>query len=182
MRMFNDGLFHLDPSVVQPAIPAVLILIEHKEGLVADLGEFGTPARTALDGLVRLNIAHDHDFLTAADLPANGLKNLAEQGGLRKFPPHEAGNIRQAHIFQGQFFGSEDAYAALPFDLMPIKAVIHFFNAPSLGLRAEKLLGSGGPAAEKNTLFRIQHGCSLVVRHADARRIIRCRNTAFLKS
>ena len=179
--MLNDGLFHLDPSVVQPAIPAVLFLIEHEKGLVADLGELGTPAGTALDGLIRLDVAHDHDFLTAADLPANGLQDLAEQGSLREFPAHKAGNIGQAHIFQGQFFGSEDAHAALPFDLVPIKAVVHFFNAPSLGLRAEKLLGSGGPAAEKNTLFRIQHGCSLVVRHAGARRIIRCRNTAFLQ-
>ena len=62
--MLNDGLFHLDPSVVQPAIPAVLFLIEHEKGLVADLGELGTPAGTALDGLIRLDVAHDHDFLT----------------------------------------------------------------------------------------------------------------------
>lgn len=55
--MLNDGLFHLDPSVVQPAIPAVLFLIEHEKGLVADLGELGTPAGTALDGLIRLDVA-----------------------------------------------------------------------------------------------------------------------------
>ena len=109
VRMLNDGLFHLDPSVVQPAIPVVLFLIEHEKRLVADLGELGAPAGTALDGLIRLDVAHDHDFLTAADLPANGLQDLAEQGSLREFPTHKAGNIGQAHIFQGQFFGSEDA-------------------------------------------------------------------------
>ena len=168
VAVLDNGLFHLRPYVVDPAEPAVLILIEHQKGLVADFGEFGAPARAALDGMVRLNVTDDHHFLPAAHLPANGLQHLAEQGGLGEFPTHKAGNIGQADVLERELFGGKHAHAAFAFDLMPVKAVIDFFDTPSLGLSAEKLLGTGGPAAEKDALFRVQHGCSLVVRHATA--------------
>lgn len=153
--MLNDGLSHLDPNVVQPTIPAVLSLIEHRKGFIADLNEPSIPAGTALDGLTRLGVTHDHDFLTVADLPVNGPQDLAGQGGLHEFSAYKVGNIGQARTFQGQFSGSEDARTALPFGLVSIRTVVHFFNASSLGLRVEKLFGLNGPVAKKDTLFRI---------------------------
>jgi hypothetical protein len=160
--MLDDGLFHRGPDFFVPGEPAVLGLVEHQQGLVADLGEFGTPAGTALDGVVGLDGTDDDDLVAAADLPADGLQHFAEDGGTGILAVHELGDVGQAHVLERQLFGGKHAHAALALDLMTFKAVVDFFDAPAFGQSAEKLFGPGSAAAVENTLFGIEHASLLI--------------------
>ena len=155
--MLDDGIILLHPFVVDPAEPGVALLVEHEQGLVAQLGEFRAPAGAAPDGLVVLDFTDDEHFAAAAHLPADGLEDLAEQRCAGVFTAHEAGNIRHTDVFERQFVLSEHANTACALYLMAFKAVVDFFDAPGFGLSPKELLRAGCAAAEENALFRIKH-------------------------
>ena len=157
MRVGDDRVLFHHPIFPGPAKPVVPLLIEDQQGLVAQLGEFRAPAGAALDGVVFLDIAHNNNFLPAADLPANGLEHFAEHGSPGVFAAHEAGDVGHAHVLEGQFIAGQHAHAAFALQLVAFKAEIDFFNAPRFGLCAEKLFGAGRSAAEENTLFGVEH-------------------------
>ena len=159
MGMGDHGFVCLGPVVFVPEKPGILWLIKNKQGLVAYLGKFRSPPGAALDGAVRLDCADNDDLLAAADLPADGLQNFAEKGCARVFAAHEARNVGQADILEGQFFRGEHPHAARTFDLVTFKAVVYFFHTPAFGQSAEELLCSCGAAAVKHTLVGGKHGC-----------------------
>ena len=76
------GAPHDGPVVASPALPAVLVLIEHVQRLVAELGELRAPASAAADRAVVQHGADDIDFLTVVDLIPERLQDLADGLGV----------------------------------------------------------------------------------------------------
>ena len=67
-----------DQFVLAPYIPAVLLLIENIERLVADLGKLRAQTGTAAHRVVLHDLADNVDFLTIVDLVPDALQYLAE--------------------------------------------------------------------------------------------------------
>src|SRR3989440_6356529 len=90
LRVTDDQLARLLPGGAVPAKPFLLLLIEDEERLVAELREFRTPARAALDGIVLENLADDVDLLAVVDLVPDRLQHLSKQPALAVVAEHEA--------------------------------------------------------------------------------------------
>src|SRR5262245_19191026 len=96
-------------SVAIPLEPGVLVLIEHEQRLVAQLGELRAPARSAANGLIRLNGADDVDLLAAIDLIPDALEDLAERRRVGIAAVHQPRYVREAHFAGGQLLVIEHA-------------------------------------------------------------------------
>src|SRR5262245_51319493 len=62
-------------AVAPPHGPAVLLLVEDEQRLVAELRELGAPAGAALDGAVGEDLADDVDLLAAVHLVPDALQD-----------------------------------------------------------------------------------------------------------
>src|ERR1019366_1645198 len=96
------------PVLTRPGEPAVLLLIEHVQRLVAQLRELGAPPRAAADRAIVLNRADDVDLLAVVHLIPEGLQDLADGRGVSVAPVHQARDVGEADVARLQFFVVED--------------------------------------------------------------------------
>src|SRR5512134_571185 len=68
------GVLDFPPPVFLPREPAVPVLVEDEDRLVAELGELGAPARAAAYGPVRQDLPDDVDLLAGVDLVPHRLQ------------------------------------------------------------------------------------------------------------
>src|SRR5688500_14605826 len=86
------------PRLAVPAEPAVAILVEHEQRLVAQLRELRAPARATADGVVSLDGADDVDFLAVVDLIPERLQHLADGRPFEIATMHQAGDVLEADV------------------------------------------------------------------------------------
>src|SRR6185436_425544 len=135
-----------------PREPAVLILIEDVQRLVAQLGELGAPAGAAFHGQVVLNRADDVDLLPVVHLIPECLENLPQRRPLGVATVHQARHVREAHVSYGQFFVIEHAHAAMALDAGSVEREVDLLDAVALGAVAAPRLGARSAAAEQNAV------------------------------
>ena len=140
------------PGVAGPAEPAVAILIEDVERLVAQLGELGAPAGAAAHRAVLLDGADDVDLLAVVDLIPERLQHLPQRRPLGVAPMHQPGDVLQADVAGQQFLVIEHAHAAMAVDLVAVEGEVHFLDAVTLGAGAERGFGARRAAAEQNAV------------------------------
>ena len=83
---------------VAPTEPAVALLVEDEERLVAELGELGAPAGAALDGVVGQDLADDVDLLPVVHLVPDRLQHLLEERRVGIRAVHELADVREADV------------------------------------------------------------------------------------
>src|SRR5688572_23035729 len=98
------------PGRACPAIPAVAILVEDVERLVAQLREFRAPARAAAHGIVVLNRADDVDLLAVVHLIPQRLQDLPERRPFRVPAAHQLRDVLEADVAGEQLFVVENPY------------------------------------------------------------------------
>ena len=156
MRVADHGLDVARPRVVAPGEPGLALLVEDEEGLVAELRELGSPARSALDGAVLQDRAHDEDLLPVVHLVPDALEDLLEQRRVAILAVHQPRYVRQADVALLELLVREDADASLTGITVAFEGEIHLIDAVPFGERSELLLGALCGAAEQHTLLRLQ--------------------------
>src|SRR5690242_15698296 len=78
------------PVLAGPREPAVPVLIEHVQLLVAQFRELRAPSRAAADGAVLLHGADDVNLLTVVDLIPDRLEDFSNRGRIGVAPVHQA--------------------------------------------------------------------------------------------
>src|SRR5688572_7734857 len=86
------------PVVTGPAEPAVLLLVEHAQRLVAQLRELGAPAGAAAHRAVVEDHADDVDFLAAVDLIPDRLQDLAQRRAVGVAAVHQPADVFEADV------------------------------------------------------------------------------------
>src|SRR5213593_2175845 len=155
VRMRDDGAVRLParlPGAAAPGAPAILLLIEHLQWLVAQLRELRAPAGPAADRVVVEDRANHVDFLPAVHLVPQRLQYFPNGGCVGVAPVHKARHVFEADVARLQLLVVQDAYASLPRDLVPFECEVHLVDAAALGLGSELAFGTSGPAAEENTI------------------------------
>ena len=146
------------PVLAGPGEPAVLLLIEHVQRLVAQLGELGAPAGAAADRAVVEDRADDVDLLAVVHLIPERLQHLADRRRVGVAAVHQPRHVGQADVAGLQLFVIEDADAAVARDLVALEREVHLLDAVALGAGAERRLRPGRAAAEQNAFVTI-HLC-----------------------
>src|SRR4051794_25435855 len=77
-RMTDHRRRNRFPRIAGPAAPAVALLVEHEQRLVAELRELGAPAGAALHRVVGKDLADDVDLLRVVHLVPDALQHLLE--------------------------------------------------------------------------------------------------------
>src|SRR5436190_23653989 len=95
-RLFGGREFL--PVAAGPFEPAVLVLIEDEQRLVAELRELRTPARAPADRLVVEDRADDVDLLAVVDLIPERLQHLADRRRVGIAPVHQLRHVLEAHV------------------------------------------------------------------------------------
>ena len=72
--------------------------------------------------------------------------------GVRIPAVHQPGDVFEADVAGLQFLVVEDAYAAVPDDLVPVEGEVHLLDAVTLGAGAELGLGARGAATEEDAV------------------------------
>ena len=140
------------PVVAAPAEPAVLVLIEDVQRLVAQLGELGAPPGPAAHGAVVQDRADDVDFLAVVYLIPEGLEHLADGRAVAVAPMHQARDVLEADVARLELLVIQHADAAVPRDLVAVEREVDLLDAVPLGRRAELRFRARGAAAEQNAL------------------------------
>jgi hypothetical protein len=102
------------PRGAVPFEPAVLVLVEDVQRLVAKLRKLGAPAGAAPHRVVREDRADDVDFLTGVHLIPQRLEDLPNGCTLGVPPVHELRDVLQADVAGSELFMIEHAHAAPP--------------------------------------------------------------------
>src|SRR5687767_4898524 len=156
MLMLDDRrvrlIVDLPPVVAVPPEPAVLVLIEDVERLVAQFGELGAPAGSAAHGAIVEDRSDHVDFLAAVDLVPERLQNLPKRRAVGIGPVHQSPDIRQADVTGLQLLVIQDAHAAMAGDFVPLEGEVDLVDAAALGESAELGLGAGRAAAEQDAV------------------------------
>ena len=147
------------PVGPRPAKPAVLLLVEHAQRLVAQLRELGPPSRPAAHRAVVNDGADDVDLLAVVDLVPQRLQHLSDRGAVGVPAVHQAREVLEAHVAGLQLLVIEHADAAAAGLGVPVEREVDFLDAVALGTGAELRFGAGGAAAEKNVVG-LSHGRS----------------------
>jgi hypothetical protein len=143
------------PRLAAPGKPAVLVLVEDEERLVAQLGEFSPPTGAAANRQIVLNRADDVDLLAAVHLVPQRLQDPAERRPLGVPPVHQPRDVRQADVPGQQLFVVEHPDAAMAVDPMAVEGEVHLFDAVALGAVAEARLGARRTATEQDAVGRL---------------------------
>src|SRR5439155_11417223 len=143
------------PIGAGPGKPGILLLVENKQRLVAELRELRAPPGAALHRAVVQHGADDVNLLAVVDLIPNRLKDSSDRRRIAVSPIHQAGDVLEADIARFQFFVVEDTYASVPIDLVAIEREIDFLDAMLFGANAECGLGAGRAAAEQNAVASV---------------------------
>src|SRR5215813_11728342 len=88
----------LDPFGAGPSLPAVLLLVEHVERLVTELGELGAPPGATAHGAVREHRADDVDLLAVVDLVPERLQDLPNRLGFRVTAVHQPRYVLETDV------------------------------------------------------------------------------------
>jgi DNA replication protein DnaC len=146
------------PLVPAPPEPAVFYLIEHMEGLVAQLRKLRPPAGSAAHGTIIEDGADDKDFLTVVDLIPEGLKHLAKHRAVGVPAIHEPRDIGEAHVACLKLFMIQDADAASAGNFVPVEREVDFVDAARFCACAERRFGARCAAAEQDALGWLHRG------------------------
>ncbi len=145
-----------------PLEPAVLVLIEDEQRLVAQLRELRAPAGAAAHGLIRLDGADDVDLLAVVDLIPDALQDLAEGRRVGIAAIHQPRDVGEADFAGGELFVIEDAQSARAHRLVAVEREVDFLDAEALGAGTELRFGAQGAAAEEDYVLALQHRLRLV--------------------
>src|SRR5713101_59025 len=85
------------PGRSRPAEPGVLVLVEDRERLIAQLRELGAPPRPAAHRPVVQDRADDVDLLAAVDLVPERLEDLPERRAVAVAAVHQLRDVLEAH-------------------------------------------------------------------------------------
>src|SRR5262245_29386084 len=111
--MRNGGsLCECLPLLGLPLEPAVLLLIEHEERLVAEFRELRAPARAAAHRPILEDRADHVNLLPIVDLIPERLEHFTDRRAVRVPAVHEARHVLEADVAGFQFLVIEDADAA----------------------------------------------------------------------
>src|SRR5262249_44787891 len=157
--MRDDGLPHPLPRLSRPLEPPVLVLIEHVQPLVEELGVFRAHAGAAHHGTVGLDLAHEEDVLAVVHLMPDALQDLPEERRIGVAPVHQLADVRQAHVAVLQLGAGEHAEASCPGVAVALEGEVHLLDAVALRGLAECCLGALRGAAEEDAFFGL-HGVS----------------------
>ena len=139
--------------VAIPREPAVLLLVEDEQRLVAQLRELRAPARAAAHGEIGLDRADHVDLLAVVDLIPDALQDLAERRRVRIPPVHQPRDVGEADFAGSELFVIEHAQAARARRLVALEREIDFLDAEALGARAELRFRALRAAAEEDYVF-----------------------------
>ena len=156
-------------SAPRPLEPAVLLLIEHEQRLVAQFGELGAPAGPAADRAVLEDRADDVDFLAAVDLIPQRLQDLAERRAVGVAAVHQPRDVLEADVARLQLFVVQHADAPPPGLSVPFECEIDFLDAVTLGAGAELRLRARRGAAEQDEIVLFMMLSELGARSSGAR-------------
>src|SRR5690606_5295814 len=153
VRMADHRILDGLEGLAGPLEPAVALLVEDEQRLVAQLRELRPPAGAALHGLVGQDPAHDVDLLAVVDLVPDRLEHLLEQRRVGIGAVHEPAHVGEAHVAAAQLFLGQHADAAVARVVVALEGEVHLLDAVALGGGAEGRLGAGGgPAVEHAVL------------------------------
>ena len=148
------------PVGARPLEPAVLLLIEDEERLVAQLRELRAPARSAAHGPVVEDRADDVDLLAVVDLIPERLQDLPDRRAVGVAPVHQPRHVLEADVAGLQLLVIEHADAAAARLLVTVEGEVHLLDAVAFGAGAELGLGPGSGAAEQNEVGLVHDGMS----------------------
>src|SRR5262249_45434137 len=143
------------PLAAGPREPAILLLIEDVQRLVAQLRELRAPARSAAHGAVLGDDADDVDFLAVVDLIPERLQHFADRRRVGVPTTHQLRHVLEAYVAVLQLFVVEYAAAAMALDPVAVEREVPFLDAVPLGARAECRFGARRAAAEENRFARV---------------------------
>src|SRR5262245_61044596 len=153
MRVRNDRRVRraaLLPVLAAPREPAVLLLIEDVQRLVAQLRELRAPARAAAHRPIIEDRADDVDFLAAVDLVPDRLQDFPDRGCVGVTAVHQLRHVGEADVSVLQLFVVEHTNATTPLDRVALECEVDFLDAVALGTGAERRFGARCPAAEQD--------------------------------
>src|SRR4051812_49160006 len=140
------------PVGSRPAEPAVLLLVEDAERLIAQLGELRAPAGAAAHRAIVLDDTDDVNLLAAVHLVPQRLEDLAQRRTVGVAAMHQPRDVLEADVAGLQLLVIEHANAAAARLGVTFEGEVHFFDAVALGAAAELRLGAGRRAAEQDVV------------------------------
>ncbi|MEZ4654829.1 MAG: hypothetical protein R3E12_14890 [Candidatus Eisenbacteria bacterium] len=145
----------LAPLLAGPPEPRILVLVEHEERLIAQLGELRSPSGAAPDRLIVEDLPDHVDLLARVDLMPDRLQHLLEEGRVPILAMHHAANVLEADVAVEELLVVEGPDPASAVVLVTLEAEVDLLDVVPFGGRAELGLGSGSGTAEQNAFFRI---------------------------
>src|SRR5205823_5183987 len=127
--MRDHGILGREPRRTIPAKPGILLLIEDAEWLVAELGEFRTPAGAALDGAVVENVTDHVDLLAAVHLMPDRLQHFAKQRRVAKLTMHQPAHVGETDVSPLQLRVGERTDASRARVAVALEGEVHLLDA-----------------------------------------------------
>src|SRR5512134_1453888 len=162
VRVADHRVADLREGRSRPLEPAIAVLVEDEERLVAELGELRPPAGAALDGVIGEDLADHVDLLAAVHLVPDALEHLLEERTVGVGAMHEPAHVGETHVAVPELGAGEHPDAPRPAVAMTLEGEVDLLDAVALGRRAELGLRPRGGPAEQDALLTLHRPSPLV--------------------